>query len=204
MSTRITGHCTDCGYSGTYTSEAMARAALRRHSCATHRERQARAERRQQRLANPGPTRDCTHAIFHPHGSTNAYKQDRCRCLDCRRANRTTQAARERAALYGRPSHDLVDAEPARRHVRSLMKQSMGLKRIAAAVGVNTSTLAAVIYPRRGTHARPIRNRISKDSSAKIVSVTLDPAGRTSLIASTRSCRGTVITGNCAARSSAR
>lgn len=62
----------------------------------------------------------------------------------------------------------LVDAEPARRHVRELMAAGVGYARIAAAAGVATSTINHMLYPR---HDRQPTKKLNHDNARRILSV---------------------------------
>lgn len=63
-----------------------------------------------------------------------------CRCVKCRAANSAYQCERERRRAAGE-SNPLVDAAPAREHIRSLSKQGIGYKTVAEYSGVGKSTL---------------------------------------------------------------
>jgi hypothetical protein len=65
----------------------------------------------------------------------------------------------------------LVDAEPARQHVRALMAAGVAYARIAAAAGVNTSTVNHMLYPRPN---RPVTARLNHDNARRILSVQAD------------------------------
>ncbi|QXT62728.1 hypothetical protein [Tessaracoccus palaemonis] len=121
----------------------------------------------------------CTHGVTHHHGTRLGYIRDHCRCDACRAAAAHYEQARRRRNAYGR-SH-LVDATPARQHVRALMAQGMGWKRIATFCGVAASTLGPILYgayPDQPNHPdhRPPRLQISRELSAKLLAVGLDVA----------------------------
>lgn len=85
-----------------------------------------------------------------PHGSRARYVGERCRCDDCRRANREYAAARARARAEG-DTGELVDAGPARAHLEALAAQGVGRRAVAAACDVALSVLLDV---RRGRKLR--------------------------------------------------
>lgn len=124
------------------------------------------------------PDCHCPKAV-HRHGSRTTYIVHGCRCDACREDNTVKARERRRAQLYGR--HQLVDAEPARTHIRSLMDQGMGWKRIARAAGLNPSTVYPILY---GKHAdnpdhpehRPPRKQILRSNADAILAVKLDLA----------------------------
>lgn len=62
----------------------------------------------------------------------------------------------------------LVDAEPARRHVRELMAAGVSYARIARAANVTTSTVNHMLYPRSG---RPITERLNHENARRILAV---------------------------------
>ena len=125
------------------------------------------------------PIDTCTHGVIHHHGTRLGYIRDHCRCNDCRAAAARYEKARKRRNAYGRSL--VVDATPARDHVRALMAQGMGWKRIASLAGVSQSTLGAVLYgaypdqPGRPSY-RPPRRQIGRDLAAALLAVELDIA----------------------------
>ncbi len=176
MSRRYTaGPCDTCGYTTNPSrSQAQAVYGLRRHSCQRQRARFARADRVTTRKADTGIRRDCTCPIAnHTHGTHVAYVADKCRCRPCRDASATYENNRQRQRAYGH--HAYVDAEPARNHLRTLGEQGMGWKRVAAAAGLDTSTVWKLIYGDPGRSQAPSK-RIRPATQAKILAVTLDLA----------------------------
>jgi hypothetical protein len=107
------------------------------------------------------------------HGTRVKYVVDSCRCDACREANRVESAAARRQRLYGHPAY--IDAEPARRHVRSLGAQGMGWKRVARAGGLSPSTLWKLMYGDPNRNRQP-NKRIKPETSAAILAVELDLA----------------------------
>lgn len=80
------------------------------------------------------------------------YKLDGCRCYACGWAVAEYNDAREHAIRRGQ-WEPFVDAEPVRRHLRNLQACGVGLRRIAAASGVDRKRLQGVLTgrPERGT-----------------------------------------------------
>ena len=102
------------------------------------------------------------------HGTYAAYVVDRCRCDACTGANRDYARDLRRTRAYGRPR--LVDAGPARRHVRDLIDAGIGLRTIIAATGVSSGCLWKLVYGRRGVDGvqRPSA-RISPRTEARLL-----------------------------------
>ena len=163
--------CTTCPWTGTYPSQARANHALKVHSCARQQklaDTHARGEAQRSRIdRTPQPCRH-NHGN-HQHGSYVTYKLDGCRCLPCVAAVSAYNRSRERKIAYGtwRP---LVDAEPARQHVRNLMAGGMGWKRIAKQAGISPTTVSTLLYGRGG---RPISKRLRPDVAEALLSVPL-------------------------------
>lgn len=174
--------CDDCGHSGRYRTRALADHHFPRHSCELNQRRAARAERVAARKADTGERRDCEHPqARHEHGTRLAYILDRCRCRACRDAQALYELDRHRQHAYGR-WNGLVDAEPAREHLRQLSAQGMGWKRAARAADVATGTVYAILWgklPNSPGHPehRPPRRRIRPDIAERLLAVQLDLAG---------------------------
>jgi transcriptional regulator with XRE-family HTH domain len=119
----------------------------------------------------------CLHKVAnHQHGTRNCYVLDRCRCEPCRIANRAYENDRMRQHLYGR-WNGYVDAEPARQHVRSLMAQGMGLKRIVAVSDVSQGGLWKLVYgKKRPDGTRTPSRRIKPETERRILSIKPDLA----------------------------
>lgn len=100
------------------------------------------------------------------HGTYVKYVQDRCRCDNCKAANRDYE--RQRAARIAPP---YVSAQPARDHIAWLATQGVGLKTIAKVSGVAHGALWKIVYgvPSIG---RPPSKRIRPETSEKILAVT--------------------------------
>lgn len=168
----------DCGFTGRYSSQAKADFATRRHSCRRWLEKSASAARGRLRDAkvdrNPKP---CHHKFAdHQHGTYACYTLDACRCQPCRDAVRTYEQNRTRQQAYGRWDN-LVDAQPARDHVRRLMAAGMGMKRIGAAADVGGGSLWKLLYGRvDSAGVRRQSRRLTKAVSERLLAVELDLA----------------------------
>lgn len=170
--------CDTCPFGGKYSTKARADYAYRRHSCEKYLARaEARARGEERRAAVDRTPKPCTHKdAEHRHGTHTCYVLDRCKCGPCTAANSAYEADRVRQQAYGR-WNGLVEAEPARRHVQSLMAQGMGLKRIVAVSNVTQGQLWKLLYgkPRPDGTRTPSR-RIRPQTEAKILAVQLDLA----------------------------
>lgn len=107
------------------------------------------------------------------HGTRAKYVHEGCRCADCRKACSEYEKRRVRRNAYGR--NPWVDAEPVRRHVRSLMSSGVGTndgmswKRIAEAAGVEVSAVGRLLYG--SSKQRQPSKRIHKDTAEKLLAV---------------------------------
>lgn len=126
------------------------------------------------------PDCDCPRAV-HEHGSRTTYVVHRCRCAECTAANRVAARARSKAKAFGRYDK-FVDGDQVRAHLRTLMAQGMGWKRIARAAGVACSTVYAILYgkhlddPSHPEH-RPPRKQVQRDVAERLLAVELGLAG---------------------------
>ncbi|RLV56040.1 helix-turn-helix domain containing protein [Aeromicrobium phragmitis] len=117
----------------------------------------------------------CHHKIAnHQHGTYAAYTLDRCRCQPCVNAKTDYERDRRRQKAYGR-WNGLIDAEPARKHVRTLMSQGMGWKRVAHAAGLEPSVVWKLLYGDRARRLEPSK-RIRPATADKLLAVELDLA----------------------------
>jgi DNA-binding CsgD family transcriptional regulator len=91
--------------------------------------------------------------------------------VDGRRAATEYAARRRRAIAYGTWRPDLVDAEPARQHVRALSAGGIGYLRTAQLAGVPYSVVNRLIY---GTREAPPSVRIRATTEAKLLAVPPD------------------------------
>lgn len=172
MSIRIRATCTDCGYSGAYKSESLARFHFGQHSCERGRriaERKARGEAR--RAAIDRTPQPCLHKqAHHQHGTRACAVLDRCRCLPCARANAAAERHRKHQIAYGR-WNPYVDAQPTREHVETLRAAGMGLKQVAKVSGVSHGALSKLMYRERG---RAPSKRIRWETAVRLQTVTAD------------------------------
>jgi len=110
------------------------------------------------------------------HGTHVKFVIDRCRCDDCRSANREYERART-----ARIEPAYVTATPARRHIEQLREAGVGLKTIAKRSGVSHGGLSKLMY---GTTTRRPSKRIRRETEAKILAVTVaDAADRAKISA---------------------
>lgn len=79
------------------------------------------------------------------HGTLTGYKFYGCRCAACGEARRRYNARRELLILTGR-WEPLVDAQPVRDHVRSLMAAGLGWKRAADLAGLSRTVVKRLLY----------------------------------------------------------
>ena len=127
-------------------------------------------------LVDRTPKRCLHKEAAHVHGSYACYVADRCRCDPCSAANRDYEADRVRQQAYGR-WNGLVDADPAREHLRTLMAAGMGLKRIVAVSDLSQGMLWKLIYgKKRPDGSRTPSRRIRPDTELRILAVHLDLA----------------------------
>lgn len=108
------------------------------------------------------------------HGTNARYHLDGCRCRPCSKAAVEYDRRRNRLIAYGR-WQPYIDAEPARRHVRGLMAQGMGWKRIARTSGVASGTLTKLLYGAPARGMAPSK-RIRPETAAKLLAVEADLA----------------------------
>lgn len=141
-----TRSCGDCGWTSKPSTAGMADRALRNHSCELRRIRVARQIRVDVRKTASRPIRSCTHKVArHGHGTRAAYVLDKCRCRPCRDAASAAERTRQKNIAYGRWT-PYIDATPARNHVRWLMLNNVGLKRIVKVSGVSHGGLWKLMY----------------------------------------------------------
>ena len=120
-------------------------------------------------------SRCCLHVqVQHGHGTRAAYVLDRCRCAQCTAAN-TAQARRRSTAIAYGTWPGLVDADPARAHLRELRADGLSLQRIAELSGVGQGTLSALVYPAPAGQPTPPA-RVRADTQRRLLAVRFDPA----------------------------
>lgn len=170
--------CDTCGWtSNPCRSQNQAEFAHRLHSCERWQAKAAAAQRGRARKAAVDRTpKPCTHKrTTHVHGTHACYVLDRCRCHPCSAANTAYERDRIRQQAYGR-WNNMVDAEPAREHVRALQAQGMGLKQIVAATNGEFSqgAMTRLMYGRNKSETNrqdgPSR-RIAKDHAEALLAV---------------------------------
>lgn len=108
-----------------------------------------------------------------PHGTVTGYFYRRCRCDQCRQAANTWNSNRSRRIAYG-TWQPLVDAEPARQHVRTLTSAGIGWERVAELADVPAATLERLLYGRPAQGDQPSR-RIRPETEAKILALKPSP-----------------------------
>lgn len=170
--------CPTCPWTGAYDTPAKANYAKRRHSCARHLGLAEKAARGAARTAAVDRTpKPCLHKeASHQHGTYACYGLDGCRCEPCAKAQREYETNRVRQQAYGRWDN-LIDAGPARDHVRSLMDQGMGVKRICAVGGASTGQLWKLLYGKKKPNGpKTPSKRIRKDVAERLLAIELDLA----------------------------
>lgn len=109
----------------------------------------------------------------HPHGTRARYVALKCRCADCRRANREYFHAREAAKKAG-DFNGLVSAEPAREHIKKLARAGVGYKMVAESASISSTIVLGIKKGERPrARARTVR---------KILAVTIDCRGDKTLV----------------------
>lgn len=119
------------------------------------------------------------------HGTYVAYVQGGCRCDACRAAKCEYERRRTRRRIFEATTPGAVtayvDGDLVRDHVRSLMAQGMGWKRVAQAAGLSCSTVYPILYgkyldsPGHPEH-RPPRVKVSRRVADALLAVELDLA----------------------------
>lgn len=178
MTTNFHVSCDDCPFERTYSSQARADYFFGRHSCERqNRMAQLRARGEARKAGVDRTPKSCHHKqVTHVHGTRACYVLDKCRCERCAPAHSAYEKDRTRQHAYGRWGN-LVDARPGREHIKQLMAQGMGLKRIVAVGGVSQGSLWKLIYgKRRPDGSRVPSKRITADLERRILAVELDLA----------------------------
>lgn len=105
-----------------------------------------------------------------PHGTLSCRKYRGCDRPECVAAALAYEARRRRLMGYGR-WNPLVDAEPARQHLRKLNGQGCSYRSIADALGKYTAAITHIVF----THAGKSRTqRIRPELSAAILALTVE------------------------------
>jgi lambda repressor-like predicted transcriptional regulator len=121
--------------------------------------------------ATPAAVREAPH-----HDTTTCYTDYRCRLPECVDRYNTRNRERLRAHKTGTWTA-LVDATPARRHVRRLQRQGMSGQAIAQAAGVSVHTVLDLLRP-HPTKRRARRRRINPSIEVQILAVRGPVSGR--------------------------
>lgn len=113
---------------------------------------------------------DCPR-VKHEHGTRSSYVTCKCRCDECREAARKDARQYEKQIAYGRSKAHQVDAEPARKHLKRLLRRGWGIRLVAQETGVGVSTLQRVLYghPSKGVK---VAKTVKAESSEKILGFT--------------------------------
>ncbi|MGW1796916.1 hypothetical protein ACWCQN_13115 [Streptomyces sp. NPDC001984] len=123
------------------------------------------------------------------HGERAKYTVEKCRCKRCKRANTEANNQRSRLLAYGQ-WEPFVDAEPVRAHIRYLQSCGMGLRSIAAVLGVDRKNLQSIVIgrPERG---RGPQKQIRPERAAAVLAIepTLDNLAANTLIDGTGTTR---------------
>ena len=115
-------------------------------------------------------SRDCVHpGAPHRHGTRIAYVSDGCRCTPCRAANRAAERHRT-ASLRTGCWQPLVDARPARAHLKLLREHGVGLDQLVKISQTPKSTI------RRLMQEPPVAPaRIRTDTAVRLTAIRLSP-----------------------------
>jgi hypothetical protein len=116
-------------------------------------------------------------AADRPHGHRLRYLAG-CRCFYCRRSNSDYERGRAAARAAG-DWNGIVDAAPARRHLRALARQGVGRRMVAAASDVALSVVADVRAGRKLKIRARSERRILAVTPACRGDAALVPAGPT-------------------------
>ncbi len=98
-----------------------------------------------------------------------------CRCVRCRAANSNYESVRAVARKAG-DWNGLVSAEPARRHILRLSKQSVGRRALAAASDVPATTISKIRSGERATIRKRTEERILGVSELAVSDAAVIPA----------------------------
>lgn len=102
----------------------------------------------------------------HPHGVRVRYMAG-CRCLKCRMANSNYETERARARKAG-DWNGIVDATPARQHIRKLSRQGVGYKLVAEAADLPTSIVFGIrTGDRPRARARTVRKILEVSTACR-------------------------------------
>ncbi len=96
------------------------------------------------KATSPAVRRECAHRRRHTHGTTAAYKADRCRCTDCRAACAHAWRERNRAIVYGRYPVMRIDSLGAARRLQSLSRLGWSARTLAGRCDMQVAHLQAI------------------------------------------------------------
>lgn len=110
----------------------------------------------------------------HKHGETpTCYRSHKCACFDCKDANRVRCYEYKKLVAYGRPTGTLIDARPVQIHLGDLVMAGMTAAAIAAAAGIDLSTVRNIMN-RRAPRKRNTLFRIYPATAEKLLAVEPD------------------------------
>jgi DNA-binding CsgD family transcriptional regulator len=171
----ITRVCPTCGYTASYTSDAMAEHHHPRHSCAKQQRYLERAHARAART-KAGPKRNCRHPrAKHQHGTRAAYVKDQCRCAKCTAVNTAASNEMHRERTFGR-WEPYLDSGPTRAHIEDLRAAGIGVDQVAKLAGLSSSHVRGLIYP--SSTGRPPYQRVRRETAERILAVPVDDSSR--------------------------
>jgi len=107
-----------------------------------------------------------------PHGTRAGYTYG-CRQSCCRAAATADENRRSRLAAYGRPTTNLVDAEPVRQHVLRLKAAGFSVKALAEHTGVGQANIQRLVYGYPSANRKPAK-RIRPETAAALLAARAD------------------------------
>lgn len=110
------------------------------------------------------------------HGTNARYVLDKCRCEACCEAHYVYERDLRRRKAYGGDYWPWTEAEPVRRHLKSLMtrggrgaRDGLGPKRISKITGVPHGTISKLLYG--NYRGRPPSRKVRKDVARKLLAL---------------------------------
>lgn len=101
-----------------------------------------------------------------PHGTRLRYMSG-CKCFHCRRANSAYEMQRQRARLAG-DWNGIVDAAPARAHIKKLARAGVGYGLVAEAANMNRGICLDIKQGRRlRARARTVRKILAVTTACR-------------------------------------
>lgn len=97
-----------------------------------------------------------------PHGSRAKYVIEKCRCEECRKANREAEALRVRLKAYGR-YNCFVDAEPSRKRINYLVLSGLRVRDITSLTGMAKQTLYEIRYK--------VRKKVTPETERRLMEI---------------------------------